>query len=105
MRSYERSPYDHKCYYATYRWRGRHGAGKADYPFRLHAIPDAPQRIMLNGTQAFSMGALAGGCRRATPGPTFEALDPVLQEGPPLVKRPLEKLAPAQVESLLAGLR
>ena len=36
---------------------------KADYPFRLHAIPDAPQRIMLNGTQAFSMGALAGGCR------------------------------------------
>ena len=36
---------------------------KADYPFRLHAVPDAPQRIMLNGTQAFSMGALAGGCR------------------------------------------
>ncbi len=36
---------------------------KADFPFRLHAVPDAPQRIMLNGTQAFSMGALAGGCR------------------------------------------
>ena len=42
---------------------------------------------------------------RATPGPTFEALDQVLQEGPPLVKRPLEKLTSAQVESLLAGLR
>jgi 2-oxoglutarate/2-oxoacid ferredoxin oxidoreductase subunit alpha len=36
---------------------------RTDYPFRLHAVPDAPQRIMLNGTQAFSMGALAGGCR------------------------------------------
>lgn len=35
----------------------------ADFPFRLHAVPDAPERIMLNGTQAFSMGALAGGCR------------------------------------------
>jgi 2-oxoglutarate/2-oxoacid ferredoxin oxidoreductase subunit alpha len=35
----------------------------ADFPFKLHAVPDAPQRIMLNGTQAFSMGALAGGCR------------------------------------------
>ncbi len=42
---------------------------------------------------------------RATPGPTFEALDPVLKEGPPLVKRPLEKLTSAQVESLLAELR
>lgn len=38
-------------------------AYKADFPFRLHAIPNAPQRILLNGTQAFSMGALAGGCR------------------------------------------
>lgn len=36
---------------------------KADFSFRLHAIPNAPQRILLNGTQAFSMGALAGGCR------------------------------------------
>lgn len=36
---------------------------KADFPFRLHAVPDAPRRMMLNGTQAFSMGALAGGCR------------------------------------------
>jgi len=42
---------------------------------------------------------------RATPGPTFEALDPVLKEGPPLVKRPLEKLTSAQVESLLAELQ
>jgi len=38
-------------------------AYKADFAFRLHAIPNAPQRILLNGTQAFSMGALAGGCR------------------------------------------
>jgi hypothetical protein len=36
--------------------------------------------------------------------PAFEALDPVLEEGPPL-KRPPEKLAAAQVEGLLAGLR
>jgi 2-oxoglutarate/2-oxoacid ferredoxin oxidoreductase subunit beta len=42
---------------------------------------------------------------RATPGPTFEALDPVLQEGPPLVMRPLEKLTSDQVEGLLAALR
>ncbi len=42
---------------------------------------------------------------RATPGPTFESLDPVLEEGPPLVKRPLEKLTPDQVEGLLAPLR
>lgn len=34
-----------------------------------------------------------------------QALDPVLQAGPPLVKRPLEKLAAAQVEDLLTGLR
>ncbi len=38
-------------------------AYRADFAFRLHAIPNAPQRILLNGTQAFSMGALAGGCR------------------------------------------
>ena len=42
---------------------------------------------------------------RVAPGPTFEVLEPVLQAGPPLVKRPLEKLSAAQVESLIAGLR
>ena len=33
-----------------------------DYPFRLETVPDQPERILLNGTQAFSLGALAGGC-------------------------------------------
>ena len=35
----------------------------ADFPFKLKAIPDAPRRMLVNGTQAFSLGALAGGCR------------------------------------------
>jgi 2-oxoglutarate ferredoxin oxidoreductase subunit alpha len=35
----------------------------ADFPFRTPAEPDAPQRLFINGTQAFGMGALAGGCR------------------------------------------
>jgi len=35
----------------------------ADYAFKLERIPDAPPRMVLNGTQAFSLGALAGGCR------------------------------------------
>ncbi len=35
----------------------------ADFPFRLKTIPDAPPRMVLNGNQAFAMGALAGGCR------------------------------------------
>ena len=34
-----------------------------DFPFRLERIPDAPPRMVVNGTQAFSLGALAGGCR------------------------------------------
>jgi 2-oxoglutarate ferredoxin oxidoreductase subunit alpha len=34
-----------------------------DFPFSMQAIPDAPQRLILNGTEAFSLGALAGGCR------------------------------------------
>jgi 2-oxoglutarate ferredoxin oxidoreductase subunit alpha len=34
-----------------------------DFPFKLQRIPDAPPRMVLNGTQAFSLGALAGGCR------------------------------------------
>lgn len=36
---------------------------QADFPFRMEAIPDAPRRLLLNGNQAFAMGALAGGCR------------------------------------------
>ena len=36
---------------------------KDDYPFKLTAVPDAPQRMILNGNDAFALGALAGGCR------------------------------------------
>ncbi|MGD1996496.1 MAG: 2-oxoacid:acceptor oxidoreductase subunit alpha [Anaerolineae bacterium] len=36
---------------------------QGDFPFRMEAVPDAPKRLVLNGNQAFSMGALAGGCR------------------------------------------
>ncbi|NIO68486.1 MAG: hypothetical protein GTN71_05420, partial [Anaerolineae bacterium] len=35
----------------------------ADFPFKLERNPDAPPRMVLNGTDAFSLGALAGGCR------------------------------------------
>ncbi len=35
----------------------------ADFPFRMEAVPNAPPRLLLNGNQAFAMGALAGGCR------------------------------------------
>jgi 2-oxoglutarate ferredoxin oxidoreductase subunit alpha len=35
----------------------------ADFPFKLKRNPDAPPRMALNGTEAFSLGALAGGCR------------------------------------------
>ncbi len=34
-----------------------------DFPFKLERLPDAPPRMVVNGTQAFSLGALAGGCR------------------------------------------
>jgi 2-oxoglutarate ferredoxin oxidoreductase subunit alpha len=44
--------------------QGRAHAG--GYPFALRTVPDAPQRMVINGTQAFSMGALAGGCRFAS---------------------------------------
>ena len=37
----------------------------ADFPFKLERNPDGPPRMVLNGTQAFSLGALAGGCRFA----------------------------------------
>ncbi len=36
---------------------------QADFPFRMEAVPGAPRRLLLNGNQAFAMGALAGGCR------------------------------------------
>ena len=35
----------------------------ADFSFKLERIPDAPPRMVVNGTQAFSLGALAGGSR------------------------------------------
>jgi 2-oxoglutarate ferredoxin oxidoreductase subunit alpha len=38
----------------------KHAAG---YAFKLRRDPDAPRRMVLDGTDAFSMGALAGGCR------------------------------------------
>ena len=34
-----------------------------DFPFGIDAVPDAPARMILNGNEAFAMGALAGGCR------------------------------------------
>jgi len=36
---------------------------QADFPFRMEAVPDAPPRLILNGNEAFALGALAGGCR------------------------------------------
>ena len=38
----------------------------ADFPFQLRSIPDAPRRMVVDGTAAFAMGALAGGCRFAS---------------------------------------
>ncbi|MDP8921820.1 MAG: 2-oxoacid:acceptor oxidoreductase subunit alpha, partial [Chloroflexota bacterium] len=35
----------------------------ADFPWKLRAIPAAPKRMMMNGNQAFAMGALAAGCK------------------------------------------
>jgi 2-oxoglutarate ferredoxin oxidoreductase subunit alpha len=34
-----------------------------DFRFQIRARKDAPQRMVLSGTDAFAMGALAGGCR------------------------------------------
>ena len=45
---------------AGYREGQKHAT---DFPFKLESIQDAPPRMVLNGTQAFAMGALAGGCR------------------------------------------
>jgi 2-oxoglutarate ferredoxin oxidoreductase subunit alpha len=36
---------------------------QADFPYRMEAVPDAPARLILNGNEAFALGALAGGCR------------------------------------------
>ncbi len=38
-------------------------AFQADFAFRMPAVPTAPPRLLLNGNQAFALGALAGGCR------------------------------------------
>ena len=35
----------------------------ADFPYRLSAVPGAPARLVVTGTEAFALGALAGGCR------------------------------------------
>lgn len=37
----------------------------ASFEHKLEPIPGAPQRMLINGNQAFSYGALAGGCRIA----------------------------------------
>jgi 2-oxoglutarate ferredoxin oxidoreductase subunit alpha len=36
---------------------------QVDFPFRMEAVADAPPRMILNGNEAFALGALAGGCR------------------------------------------
>jgi 2-oxoglutarate ferredoxin oxidoreductase subunit beta len=41
---------------------------------------------------------------RTAPGTTFEMTDPVIKEGAPLVKRPVERLAPERIAELLAEL-
>ena len=38
-------------------------AFRAGFAFRMGAMPDAPPRMILNGNEAFALGALAGGCR------------------------------------------
>jgi 2-oxoglutarate ferredoxin oxidoreductase subunit alpha len=35
----------------------------ADFEWKLQPVPDAPQRMVMSGNQAFALGALAGGCR------------------------------------------
>jgi 2-oxoglutarate ferredoxin oxidoreductase subunit alpha len=34
-----------------------------DFPWKLQAVPGAPQRMLMNGNQAIAMGALAAGCK------------------------------------------
>jgi 2-oxoglutarate ferredoxin oxidoreductase subunit alpha len=38
-------------------------AFQADFAFRMETVPYAPPRMILNGNDAFALGALAGGCR------------------------------------------
>ncbi|MGQ9600750.1 MAG: 2-oxoacid:acceptor oxidoreductase subunit alpha [Anaerolineae bacterium] len=45
---------------AGYREGQKHAA---DFPFKLQRRPNAQPRMVLNGNEAFAMGALAGGCR------------------------------------------
>jgi len=33
------------------------------FPYKLSAVPGAPARMVVSGTEAFALGALAGGCR------------------------------------------
>jgi 2-oxoglutarate/2-oxoacid ferredoxin oxidoreductase subunit alpha len=46
--------------YAYQQAQDRYGS---DFPWKLKSLPGAPQRMLLNGNQAFAMGALAGGCK------------------------------------------
>ena len=60
-------------------WGYLEGQKYADtFPFRLRSIPDAPPRMAVDGTQAFAMGALAGGCRFVSGYPMTPG-SPVLQ--------------------------
>ncbi len=34
-----------------------------EFEFRLEPAPEGPERLLVNGSQAFALGALAGGCR------------------------------------------
>jgi 2-oxoglutarate ferredoxin oxidoreductase subunit alpha len=36
---------------------------QAEFPFQVEPVPDAPRRMILNGNEAFALGALASGCR------------------------------------------
>jgi 2-oxoglutarate ferredoxin oxidoreductase subunit alpha len=36
---------------------------ETDFPFRMEAVPEAPSRLILNGNEAFALGAMAAGCR------------------------------------------
>jgi 2-oxoglutarate ferredoxin oxidoreductase subunit alpha len=52
---------------AAVEWGYLEGQKRAgDYLFRAPSSPDAPARMVMDGTAAFSMGALAGGCRFAS---------------------------------------
>ncbi|MCJ7735808.1 MAG: 2-oxoacid:acceptor oxidoreductase subunit alpha, partial [Anaerolineae bacterium] len=50
----------------------------ARFPFRAPVVPNAPHRLILNGNEAFALGALAGGCRFVSGYPMTPG-SPVLQ--------------------------